>query len=145
MLNIQHIKTKEYVEHIGNGKRQITIASSKFINALELYIEQKISLKQLLRVNENIFIESIHPLKETIIVKTGKNRKSRAGFLKTIFNYASSIKGSGWEQKLSPYSVRTTFFIVTVLSQIDDFIRKLSSFINREIDELESMIQAFDF
>lgn len=47
--------------------------------------------------------------------------------------------------EISPYSVRTTFFIVTVLSHMDDFIKKLGSSINREIDELESMIQAFDF
>lgn len=29
-------------------------------------------------------------------MKTGKNSKLRAEFLKTTFNYTSSIKGSGW-------------------------------------------------
>jgi hypothetical protein len=44
----------------------------------------------------------------------------------------------------SPYSVRATFFLVTVLSQIDDFIRKLDSFIKGETYELESFIQSFE-
>ncbi|MED4019187.1 hypothetical protein [Sutcliffiella cohnii] len=44
----------------------------------------------------------------------------------------------------SPYSVRATFYLVTVLSQIDDLIRKLGNFINGEICELESLIQSFD-
>ncbi|WP_394557657.1 HNH endonuclease domain-containing protein [Priestia aryabhattai] len=52
-------------------------------------------LERLYKRNEYL-IESNHPLKETIIMKTGKNIKSRERFLKIVFNYASSIKGSGW-------------------------------------------------
>ncbi|MYL56750.1 hypothetical protein GLW20_04465 [Virgibacillus halodenitrificans] len=44
----------------------------------------------------------------------------------------------------SPYSVRATFFLVTALSQIDDFTRKLGNFIKGEICELESLIQSFE-
>ncbi|MCE0554930.1 hypothetical protein LQK80_33520 [Bacillus thuringiensis] len=55
-------------------------------------------LERLYKRNEYL-IESNHPLKETIIMKTGKNSKLRAEFLKATFNYASSIKGSEWVPK----------------------------------------------
>lgn len=55
-------------------------------------------LERLYKRNEYL-IESNHPLKETIIMKTGKNSKKREEFLKTAFNYASSIKSSGWLPK----------------------------------------------
>ncbi|WP_407079813.1 hypothetical protein [Bacillus wiedmannii] len=55
-------------------------------------------LERFYKRNEYL-IESNHPLKETIIMKTGKNSKLRAEFLKATFNYASSIKGSEWVPK----------------------------------------------
>ncbi|MFS8189166.1 HNH endonuclease [Rossellomorea marisflavi] len=53
-------------------------------------------LNRLYKRNEYL-IESNHPLKETIILKTGKTSKKRGEFLKVAFSYASSIKGSGWQ------------------------------------------------
>jgi hypothetical protein len=41
----------------------------------------------------------------------------------------------------SPNSIRASFVIITVLSQIDDFIRQLESFINKKITEIEGIIQ----
>ncbi|MDY0952050.1 HNH endonuclease domain-containing protein [Bacillus thuringiensis] len=55
-------------------------------------------LERLYKRNEYL-IESNHPLKETIIMKTGKNSKLRAEFLKETFNYATAIKVSGWKPK----------------------------------------------
>ncbi|MED2489839.1 hypothetical protein P4120_17630 [Bacillus thuringiensis] len=55
-------------------------------------------LERLNKRNEYL-IESNHPLKETIIMEKGENSKMRAVFLKTVFDYASSIKGSGWMPK----------------------------------------------
>jgi hypothetical protein len=44
----------------------------------------------------------------------------------------------------SPHGVRASFVIITVLSQIDDFIKKLESFVNKEINVLEGIIQSCD-
>lgn len=55
-------------------------------------------LERLFERNE-YFIGSNHPLKETIIMKTGINSIFRAEFLRIIYNYAASIKGSGWLPK----------------------------------------------
>ncbi len=54
------------------------------------------SLLQRLNKRNEYLIESNHPLKETIMMKTGKNSNSRVEFLKTIYGYAVSVKGSGW-------------------------------------------------
>jgi len=54
------------------------------------------SLLQRLHKRNEYLIESNHPLKETIMMKTGMNSKLRASYLKTIFNFASSNKSSGW-------------------------------------------------
>lgn len=58
-------------------------------------LPHQLLLERLYKRNEYL-IESNHPLKETIVMKTGKNSKLRAEFLKTTFNYVSSIKDSGW-------------------------------------------------
>ncbi|MBY6035779.1 hypothetical protein KUV80_03910 [Fictibacillus nanhaiensis] len=39
-----------------------------------------------------------------------------------------------------PYHMRSNFFIITELNQLDDFVKKLKSLINEEIIELESII-----
>jgi hypothetical protein len=43
-----------------------------------------------------------------------------------------------------PYYMRSNFFIVTELNQLDDFVRKLEKLIHEEINELESIIPAFN-
>jgi hypothetical protein len=39
-----------------------------------------------------------------------------------------------------PYHMRSNFFIITELNQLDDFVKKLISLINEETIELESII-----
>jgi hypothetical protein len=39
-----------------------------------------------------------------------------------------------------PYHMRSNFFIITELNQLDDFVKKLNSLINEETIELESII-----
>ena len=39
-----------------------------------------------------------------------------------------------------PYCMRSNLFILTELSQIDDFIRKIEQLISEKITELESII-----
>lgn len=53
------IYAKYMLEHIGNGKRQITSKSSKFINALNLYNDQKITWEQLMQVTEKVGFNNV--------------------------------------------------------------------------------------
>jgi hypothetical protein len=42
----------------------------------------------------------------------------------------------------TPYYMRSNFFIITELNQLDDFVKKLKRLIDEEIIELESIIPA---
>lgn len=55
-------------------------------------------LERLSKRNEYL-IESNHPLKETIIMRTGKTAVARKEFLSRTFNYATSIKRPEWEPR----------------------------------------------
>ena len=56
-------------------------------------------LLRLYKRNEYL-IESNHPLKETIIMRTGKNPQQRASFLTTIYGFAKSINKAKWKPKI---------------------------------------------
>lgn len=47
------------LEHIGNGKRQITSQSSKFISALDLFHQNQITWEQLLEVTEKVGFNNV--------------------------------------------------------------------------------------
>ena len=47
------------LEHIGNGKRQITSQSSKFISALDLFHQKQITWEQLLEVTEKVGFNNV--------------------------------------------------------------------------------------
>jgi len=95
-LSIQYLST---VDMNLNGVWNLVLSCQKCNrgehNGKFARVPHKSLLERLYKRNEYL-IESNHPLKETIIMNTGKNNKLRAEFLKTTFNYASSIKGSGW-------------------------------------------------
>lgn len=55
-------------------------------------------LARLSKRNEYL-IESNHPLKETIMMKTGKTKTERTAFLKKTFAYAQAIKKAEWKPK----------------------------------------------
>ncbi|KOP66712.1 hypothetical protein AMS62_16815 [Bacillus sp. FJAT-18019] len=55
-------------------------------------------LQRLYKRNEYL-IESNHPLKETIIMRTGKNPQQRASFLNTMYRFAMSLSRSKWKPK----------------------------------------------
>ena len=55
-------------------------------------------LQRLYKRNEYL-IESNHPLKETIIMRTGKNPQQRANFLNTMYGFAKSISRAKWQPK----------------------------------------------
>lgn len=67
------IYTKYMLEHIGNGKRQVTSTTSKFINSLELFKRGEIEYDQLMLITEKIgftnVIDAFHnvPNQETNI------------------------------------------------------------------------------
>ncbi|UUV26032.1 MULTISPECIES: HNH endonuclease domain-containing protein [Lysinibacillus] len=56
-------------------------------------------LQRLYKRNEYL-IESNHPLKETIIMRTGKNPQQRADFLKLMYRLAETISRAKWKPKL---------------------------------------------
>ncbi|MCP8615237.1 HNH endonuclease [Salirhabdus salicampi] len=45
------------------------------------------------------FIDSNHPLKETLIMKTGATSTSRLNFLRSIFKFAASFKSPEWKPR----------------------------------------------
>ncbi|GEL07092.1 HNH endonuclease domain-containing protein [Salisediminibacterium halotolerans] len=62
----------------------------------------RLPIKQLLlRLNKRneYLIDSNHPLKESIIRKTGNTKAARSKFLETIFDYAKSIRPAEWKPK----------------------------------------------
>ncbi|WP_108671405.1 hypothetical protein [Peribacillus acanthi] len=80
---------------------------------------------------------------------TGEDVENASHFLSMrCFLYGNrgyvGIEVTADNKNASPYSMRATFCIVTILSQLDDFTRKLGSFIKGEINEVDSLIQAFD-
>ncbi|WP_335871146.1 hypothetical protein [Bacillus sp. 2205SS5-2] len=86
---------------------------------------------------------------EEFIWVTGEEADNVSHFLSMrFFLYGNrgyvGVEVTADNKNTSPYSVRATFFLVTVISQIDDFTRKLGSFIKGEIFELESLIQSFE-
>ena len=68
-------------------------ANGKFARLPENHL-----LQRLYKRNEYL-IESNHPLKETIIMRTGKNPQQRANFLKTIYGFAESLSRAKWKPK----------------------------------------------
>lgn len=97
----------------------------------------------------NGIIEFSNFKQEEFIWITGEDIENVTHFLSLRFflydkrGYVG-IEVTADNKKSCPNSVRATFFIITVLSQIDDFVRKLGSFTNKEIDELEGLIQSFN-
>lgn len=57
--DLSPVFAKYMLEHIGNDKRQITSASSKFISALNLYKSEQITWEQLLTVTEKIGFNNV--------------------------------------------------------------------------------------
>ncbi|XUX07693.1 HNH endonuclease domain-containing protein [Sporosarcina sp. UB5] len=53
-------------------------------------------IQRLYKRNEYL-IESNHPLKETIIMRTGKNQHQRANFLNTMYGFAKSLSRARWQ------------------------------------------------
>ncbi|MBR7554738.1 hypothetical protein ACFFJI_09350 [Allobacillus sp. GCM10007491] len=104
--------------------------------------------EELEKLNEGVMDLANFKQKEFLWI-TGEDVENVSHFLSMRFFLCGNRGYVGVEvtadNKLeSPYSVRATFFLVTVLSQIDDLTRKLGSFIKGEICELESLIRFFE-
>ncbi|MFB9974788.1 hypothetical protein FPQ10_09155 [Allobacillus sp. SKP2-8] len=104
--------------------------------------------EELEKLNEGVMDLANFKQKEFLWI-TGEDVENVSHFLSMRFFLCGNRGYVGVEvtadNKLeSPYSVRATFFLVTVLSQIDDLTRKLGSFIKDEICELESLIRFFE-
>lgn len=57
--DLSPIFAKYMLEHIGNGNRQITSQSSKFISALDLFEQNQITWEQLLDVTEKVGFNNV--------------------------------------------------------------------------------------
>ncbi|WKA53442.1 HNH endonuclease [Planococcus shixiaomingii] len=96
------IFAKYMLEHVKSGKRQITSSSSKFINALQLYSQHKITWEQLLLVTERIgftnVIDAFHNIPNGEL-KTSFYEKSTIGRTLGITLTDNSYVLSNGEQK----------------------------------------------
>ena len=57
-------------------------------------------LLERLYTRNNFFIDSHHPLRETLIAQTGKTNKERISFLQNVYNLAITKLINTWEPKL---------------------------------------------
>ncbi|WP_438298154.1 hypothetical protein [Sporosarcina sp. FA15] len=57
-------------------------------------------LLQRLYKRNDYLIESNHPLKETIIMRTGKNSQQRANYLNTMYGFAESLSRAKWKPRI---------------------------------------------
>lgn len=114
------------------------------------------------RVNLNIFTdnEELEELRKGVkdfasfkqkefLWTTGKDIENISHYLSMrFFLYGNrgyvGVEVTADNKLASPDSVRATFYLVTVLSQIDEFTRKLASFIKGDIYEIEGLIQSFE-
>ena len=59
-----------------------------------------LDLLERLYTRNNFFIDSHHPLRETLIAQTGKTNKERISFLQNVYNLAITKLINTWEPKL---------------------------------------------
>ena len=68
--------------------------NGKFARLPEDYL-----LQRLYKRNDYL-IESNHPLKETIIMRTGKNPQQRANYLNVMYGFAESLSRAKWKPQI---------------------------------------------
>jgi CRISPR/Cas system Type II protein with McrA/HNH and RuvC-like nuclease domain len=79
-----------------NGVWNLVLADSSINNDKNARIPEKRFLERLFNRNE-FYIESKHPLAETIINQTGRTRDLRRKFLETQYNLALSFSIQKWK------------------------------------------------
>lgn len=82
-----------------NGVWNLVLADSKVNNDKRAKIPERKFLERLFNRNE-FYIESKHPLAETIINQTGATRQQRINFLQKQYNLASDLGIQKWQPKV---------------------------------------------
>lgn len=82
-----------------NGVWNLVLADSKVNNDKRAKIPERKFLERLFNRNE-FYIESKHPLAETIINQTGPTRQQRINFLQKQYNLASDLGIQKWQPKV---------------------------------------------
>jgi CRISPR/Cas system Type II protein with McrA/HNH and RuvC-like nuclease domain len=81
-----------------NGVWNLVLADSSINQDKKARIPEKRFLERLFNRNE-FYIESKHPLAETIINQTGQTKEMRRKFLETHYNLALSLSIQRWKPK----------------------------------------------
>lgn len=82
-----------------NGVWNLVLAEKAVNRDKSSKLPEKKYLERLFNRNE-FYIDSKHPLAETIINQTGKTREERCRFLKFQYNLAAGYLGKGWKPKI---------------------------------------------
>lgn len=82
-----------------NGVWNLVLAEKAVNRDKSSKLPEKKYLERLFNRNE-FYIDSKHPLAETIINQTGKTREERCRFLNFQYNLAAGYLGKGWKPKI---------------------------------------------
>ena len=99
---LPHILTKMLPEINLDGVWNLVLACQDCNRGIAGKFEQIPTLKLLERLHarNSFFIDSHHPLRETLIAQTGKKEKDRISFLQNVYNLAITKMINTWEPLL---------------------------------------------
>jgi hypothetical protein len=115
-------------------------------NGCKVYIDIYTTNEELEELRKGI-IDLSHLKTNEFIWTSGIDTESVTHFLSIRFFKHNNRGHIGLEiiadnKNEKPYYMRSNFFIITELNQLDDFVKKLKRLIDEEIIELESIIPA---
>jgi hypothetical protein len=113
-------------------------------NDCNVYIDFYTTNEELEELRKGI-IDFSHSKTNEFIWTSGNDTENVSHFLSIRFFKHNNRGNIGLEiiadnKNEKPYYMRSNFFIITELNQVDDFVKKLKKLIDEEIIELESII-----